>query len=478
MIAQSQSGTPRVLIVDDKPFNLDLLDQELEVLDYHIDMATSGEEALIIAEERPPDLILLDIMMPGMDGIETCRRLKECEATRKVPVIFMTALSDVDNKIDAFEAGGVDYVTKPFQVEEVLARVRAHIELVQTQRQLAERNRELQEEVEKHRSAQQTIEVLREEIETELKFEEVVGDSPVLKAALKMIEQVAVTDVLVLIQGDTGTGKELFARAIHGRSKRQNGPLIKLNCAAIPRDLVESELFGHEAGAFTGATKRRKGRFELADGGTLFLDEVGELSSEAQAKLLRVLQDHELERVGGTQSLKVDVRVVAATNRDLKQAIYNGDFREDLYYRLNVFPIRVPALRERKGDIALLTEHFMQIAARKLDKSFSSVEPASLKALENYDWPGNVRELQNVIDRAVILSPEPVLQIGDVFATEHSHDTLTGTLEEVQYKYIVQVLEETKWVIEGAPGAARRLGLNPSTLRGRMRKLGISKPEH
>ena len=478
MIAKSQAQTPRVLIVDDKPYNLDLLDQELEVLDYQIDMASSGEEALAMVQERPPDLILLDIMMPGMDGIETCRRFKEDEATRRIPIIFMTALSDVENKIDAFKAGGVDYVTKPFQVEEVLARVRAQIELVQTQKQLAERNSELEEEIEKHRSARQTIEVLREEIETELKFEEVVGKSAALVDALKLVEQVAATDVTVLIQGDTGTGKELFARAIHARSPRGKGPLIKLNCAALPRDLIESELFGHEAGAFTGATKRRKGRFELADGGTLFLDEVGELSAEAQAKLLRVLQEHELERVGGTDSLKVDVRVVAATNKDLRQAIDKDDFREDLYYRLNVFPITVPTLRERTGDVALLAEHFMNASAAKLGKSFSEIESASMKNLEGYHWPGNVRELQNVIDRAVVLSREPVLQISDVLAREPGTDAMTGTLEEVEYNHILGILEQTKWVIEGEQGAAKHLGLNPSTLRGRMRKLGISKPNN
>jgi DNA-binding NtrC family response regulator len=265
MTTASTSDRPRVLIVDDEPLNLELLSQELEVLGFEVDEARSGEEALQRTAEHPPDVILLDVMMPGMDGFEVCRRLKATQSTRDVRVIFMTALSELEDKITAFEVGGVDYVTKPFQVEEVLARVGTHVELRRTARELAERNRRLEEEIERHRRARQTIEYLREEIETELKFDEIVGESPVLSEALAQLDQVAKTDVTVLISGETGTGKELFARAIHDGSLRSGGPLIKVNCAALPRDLIESELFGHEEGAFTGATRRRKGRFELAD---------------------------------------------------------------------------------------------------------------------------------------------------------------------------------------------------------------------
>lgn len=469
----SDEGRPRALIVDDEPLNLELLGQELEGHGYQVDEARSGEEALRRTAEDPPDIILLDVMMPGMDGFEVCRRLKANAGTRDVPVIFMTALSDIEDKITAFETGGADYVTKPFQVEEVVARVGTHVELRRTARELVERNRHLEEEIERHRQARQTIEYLREEIQTELKFSEIVGESQALKHALGLLEQVANTAATVLISGETGTGKELFARAIHARSPRSNGPLIKVNCAALPHDLIESELFGHEKGAFTGAAQRRKGRFELADEGTIFLDEVSELSAEAQAKLLRVLQEHELERVGGTQSIAVNVRVIAATNSNLSEAVERGQFREDLFYRLNVFPIQIPALRERTGDVALLAHHFMAAAGRNFGRSLSGIAPASLAALECYSWPGNVRELQNVIDRAAILSRGDLLEIEDPLVGER-HGPV-GTLEEMERAHIARVLEETGWVIEGPHGAATLLGLKPSTLRGRMRKLGIAK---
>ena len=475
MKTSTMSKQPRILIVDDEPLNLELLRQELDVLGYVLDEARSGEEALQRAGETPPDVILLDIMMPGMDGFEVCRRLKISEGTRDVPVIFMTALSEIADKITAFEVGGVDYVTKPFQVEEVLARVGTHVELRRTTLELIERNQRLEEEIEQHQRARQTIEHLREEIQTELKIDEIIGESPVLKDALARLDQVAKTNATVLISGETGTGKELFARAIHDRSPRTGGSLIKVNCATLPRDLIESELFGHEEGAFTGAARRRKGRFELADEGTIFLDEVSELSLEAQAKLLRVLQEREFERVGGTKSITIDVRVIAATNQDLSEAVGAGKFRDDLYYRLNVFPIRVPALRERVGDVALLVRHFMDDAARKLGRTFTGVAPASLASLERYAWPGNVRELQNVVDRAAIVSSGPLLEIVDSF--DRGVRNAGGTLDEVERDYIVQVLEETNWVIEGPDGAAKRLGLNPSTLRGRMRKLGIAKSD-
>ena len=473
MKTPSMSHQPRVLIVDDEPLNLELLRQELEVLGYVLDEARSGEEALLRAGEQQPDVILLDIMMPGMDGFEVCRRLKISEGTREVPVIFMTALSEIADKITAFEAGGVDYVTKPFQVEEVLARVRTHVALRRTKLELIERNRRLEEEIERHQRARQTIEHLREEIQTELKFDEIVGESQVLKDALTLLDQVAKTDATVLISGEAGTGKELFARAIHDRSRRSDGSLIKVNCAALPRDLIESELFGHEEGAFTGAAGRRKGRFELADEGTIFLDEVSEISLEAQAKLLRVLQEREFERVGGAKSIAVDVRVIAATNQNLSEAVEAGKFRDDLYYRLNVFPIRVPALRERTGDVVLLLRHFMDDAARKLGRTFTGVAPGSLASLERYAWPGNVRELQNVVDRAAIVSSGPLLEVSDPF--DGGGRRTDGTLEDVEQAYIMQVLKETNWVIEGPNGAAKRLGLNASTLRGRMRKLGIAK---
>lgn len=466
---------PKVVIVDDEPLNLELISQELETLGYDIEAMHSGAEALPRVFLAPPDAILLDIMMPDMDGFEVCRRLKSNDATRDVPVIFMTALSELEHKITAFEAGGIDYVTKPFHVEELLARVSTHVALRRMSVALTDRNRMLEEEIEQHRRARQTIQYLREEIESEHGFDEIVGESAALRGILAQLDQVAGTDATVLLGGETGTGKELFARAIHDRSRRASGPLIKVNCAALPHDLIESELFGHEEGAFTGATHQRKGRFELAEGGTLFLDEVAELSTEAQAKLLRVLQEHEVERVGGTRSISVDVRMVAASNQELTAAVESGAFRSDLYYRLAVFPILVPPLRERRGDIALLAHHFTAATARKLGKHLSGIAPASLEALESYDWPGNVREMQNVIDRAAILSSGPLLDIGDALTGVRRPVGATGTLEEVERAHIVAVLGEANWVIEGPRGAAERLGLNPSTLRGRMRKLGVTK---
>jgi transcriptional regulator with GAF, ATPase, and Fis domain len=393
----------------------------------------------------------------------------------------MTALSDTQDKVKAFAVGGVDYITKPFKHEEVLARVRTHLNIRRLQRELMEKNAKLQQAIEAHQQAQATVRYLREEIKTEHNFEEIIGQSEVLKHVLQQVAQVANTDSTVLIHGETGTGKELIARAIHHRSARRDQPLIKLNCAALPCELLESELFGHEKGAFTGATQKRKGRFELAHQGTLFLDEVSELSLEAQAKLLRVLQEQEFERVGGAQTLRVDVRVIAATNRDLRSAVQQNIFRSDLYYRFAVFPVMMPPLREREGDIPLLAQHFLDKLARKLGKSLTGFTPDSLHKLAQHNWPGNIRELHNVLERAAILSPGPLVEIDQSMDVPlHSSDEYkppsTSTLEEVERNHIQQILVDTHWVIEGHRGAAALLGLNPSTLRHRMRKLGIRKP--
>jgi formate hydrogenlyase transcriptional activator len=306
-----------------------------------------------------------------------------------------------------------------------------------------------------------------------------LGDSPALRRVREQIAQVAPTDSTVLVQGETGTGKELVARALHEQSARRERPLIKLNCAALPRELVESELFGHEKGAFTGAVQQRRGRFELADGGTLFLDEVGELSLEAQAKLLRVLQEREFERVGGSRSLRVDVRVVAATNRDLQGEVAAARFRADLYFRLAVFPIVIPPLRDRRDDIPRLLEHFVARTARRLGRAVDGVSPAFLERARDHDWPGNVRELENLVERALIMWRGGALDGADLFASPatgaHPEPVAEASLDDVERSHIVRVLEGTSWKIEGDQGAARKLGLNPSTLRGRMRKLGIRK---
>ena len=318
---------------------------------------------------------------------------------------------------------------------------------------------------------------LEDEIRSECGFEEIIGRSAAIRAVLRQIETVAPTQSTVLIYGETGTGKELVARAIHERSPRCSNSFVKLNCAAIPTGLLESELFGHERGAFTGAIMQRLGRFELANRGTAFLDEIGEISLELQPKLLRVLQEREFERLGSTRTIKTDARLIAATNRDLAACIEERTFRADLFYRLNVFPIRVPSLRERPEDIPLLVRHFVQYFARKIHRVIDTIPSETMEALVRYSWPGNIRELQNLIEHSVIVSPGPVLQVPLAalqFQTAPAPDgTKRGTLEEAEREHILATLKETKWVISGPKGAAGRLGINRSTLQFRMKKLGI-----
>jgi formate hydrogenlyase transcriptional activator len=317
---------------------------------------------------------------------------------------------------------------------------------------------------------------LQEEIKSEHNFEEIIGQSALLREVLRKIEQVAPTDATVLIRGETGTGKELLARAVHDRSKRNNRPLVKVNCGSIPSGLVESELFGHEKGAFTGASQRRIGRFELAHGGTIFLDEVTELPPDTQVKLLRVLQEGEFERVGSSQTIKVDARVIAATNRHLKEAVGSGSFRADLFYRLDVFPLEVPPLRSRTQDIPLLVSFFLSRFATKLGKELRGVSLQSMERLTQYHWPGNVRELHNVIERAAVLAKGPIVPIDvSLLRADASAEAapVFDTLENVERNHILRVLTQTKWVIHGKKGAAEILGINPSTLRSRMEKLGI-----
>ena len=339
-------------------------------------------------------------------------------------------------------------------------------------------------------------EYLTREISAAHEFNEIIGQSPALHAVLDQIKLVARTDSTVLLLGETGTGKELIARAIHFSSPRKNRPLIKVNCAAIPAGFIDSRLFGHEKGAFTGALKRRVGRFELANGGSIFLDEIGDMSDDAQAKLLRVLQEHEVEPLGGHSSIKVDVRVIAATNRDLHERVSRGTFRDDLYYRLNVFPLRVPPLRERIEDIPLLARHFLSRYAAKIGRGLAQVPDDVMHHLLEYSWPGNVRELENVIERAVIVSTGPDLHLApdslpvpsafidnpppasSMSSRVTSENAKSGpmALVEVERNHIVAVLARTKWRIQGLNGAAHVLNLKPSTLRSRMKKLGISRP--
>jgi len=454
-----------VLVVDDEPLNVDLLEQELGAAGYQVLSAASGEAALVVAQKSQPDLVLLDVMMPGMDGYETCRRLKAAEPTRAIPVIFLTAVAE--DKARGFKAGAVDYVTKPFQTEELLARVGTHIAL----------RREIQAHARSRAAIQGMVDELRHDI---------IGESAPVRRLRESIARVAPTDSTVLIQGETGTGKELVARAIHAASARRERALVTVNCAAIPRELVESELFGHEKGAFTGATQQRRGRFELADGGTLFLDEVGELPLEAQAKLLRVLQEGEFDRVGGSRTMRADVRVIAATNRDLRAQVDAGRFRSDLYYRLNVFPIQVPPLRERREDIPVLVQHFAARAARRLGRPGEGVSPAFLDRAQRHRWPGNIRELENAIERAMLLADGhhiavDDLRLGDQAASGAPREAAsivkippTGIpLEEIERLALVEALKMSNWVQKDA---AELLAISPRVMNYKIKTLGIEFP--
>jgi formate hydrogenlyase transcriptional activator len=316
----------------------------------------------------------------------------------------------------------------------------------------------------------------RHEIKMKNKYENIIGQSDGLKYVLYKAEQVAPMNTTVLIQGETGTGKELIAAAIHNMSPRKDRPLITVNCSALPPNLIESELFGREKGAFTGADTRRVGRFEVADGSTFCLDEIGELPLEIQVKLLRVIQYNEFERLGSSHTIKVDVRIVATTNRDLEDEVKKGRFRQDLFYRLNVFPITVPPLRQRISDIPLMVNSFIERYARKFRKQITSIPKDTLKALQDYPWPGNVRELESIIERAIILCPGPVFQLADKLTFPQVSSGMK-TLEETERAQILRVLSETRWRIEGKKGASVILGIHPSTLRARMHKLGIVRPE-
>ncbi len=488
-MAEPETGDS-ILIVDDTPTNLEVLVDYFMDKGYEVFVASDGEGALEQLGYIDPDLVLLDVMMPGMDGFETCKRLKADPKLKDVPVIFMTALTDTSDKLKGFQAGAVDYITKPFHYEEVSARVSTHIRLRRLQHELERANASLEERV-----RQRTVELetaladverlkdqleaenlyLREELKLDHNFEEIVGNSRPLKKALRKVEQVAPTDSTVLILGETGTGKELFARAIHSLSQRKNRPLVKVNCAALPANLIEGELFGHEKGAFTGALTRRIGRFELADGGTILLDELGELPLELQAKLLRVLQEGEFERLGDPRTRTVDVRVIAATNRNLAESVEKGKFRSDLYFRLNVFPIELPALRERPGDLPVLVEHFVRRLGPKLGRRVERIPSAVSERLAAYTWPGNVRELMHCVERALIVSTGKSLELGDWSPSLGLSAETTGlvSLEEAQRQHIIKALKLTAGRVSGPRGAAKLLAINAKTLESRMKKLGI-----
>ncbi len=467
-----------VLVVDDESDNLDAFRFNFKRV-FQLHTAASGEEALAVLRQHDIAAIVTDQRMPKMSGLEF---LKAARALRPDAVgIILTAFTDVEVLIDAINLGHIyRYITKPWDAQEVKGVLTQAIERFSLRRE----NGRLREQLEQYAG------YLNREMHGEFDFGQIIGEAATLKEVLTKVEQVAPTHSTVLLRGETGTGKELVAHAIHINSPREAKPFVRVNCAALATGVLESELFGHEKGAFTGAVARRPGRFELADGGTLFLDEVGELPMDVQVKLLRVLQEREFERVGGTDTLQVDVRVVSATHRDLEAQIVDGKFREDLYYRLNVFPILLPPLRDRLEDLPRLVEHFVAKFNRTTGKTVRGFDPAAIGALTSYSWPGNVRELENVVERAIIVArgaevaatdldlgtraqrvlPTPAAGIPVALPAGGGSKPLQARLQEQERNEIVAAIERNTGNIAGA---ARALGINRSTLYYRLRKHGL-----
>jgi DNA-binding NtrC family response regulator len=408
----SEDITTKILIVDDVPANLRVLREVLEPEGYRIFGASNGDAALRIATRVLPDIILLDIVMPGMDGYEVCRRLKQNESTEHIPVIFITVRDENVSLVEGFRAGGVDYITKPFDEAELLVRVENHLKISRLTQELIQKNEELEKEIARRQQAEdarqradERFSLISRQETSRWGIEGFIGKSRTVRKILEDIPRLHHADTTgVLITGESGTGKELIARAIHSGGARANGPFIPVNCSAVPRELAESTFFGHVRGAFSGAATSRKGYFELADGGTLFLDEVGDMPLELQPKLLRVIEDGRVMPVGGSKERQVDVRIIAATNQSLTEKITEGAFREDLYFRLARFTVEVPPLRERKEDIPLLAQHFIGMFSVEMGVPQPDLSLEALNLLQSYHFPGNVRELKNVIEHALIKS--------------------------------------------------------------------------
>jgi len=444
---------PLILAVDDEA---DMLETFRSILakKYELITVTSGKEALKLLKEKDFSLVLLDIRMPEIDGLAVLREIKEEEP--QLEVIMVTASKDVASAVEAMKLGALDYITKPFEVKELQAVIEKALE----KRNLVRENL-----------------YLKETLKQATSFCDLIGQTPVMKKLFETIEKVAPTDSTVLIQGESGTGKEIVARAIHKKSKRAHKPFIAVNCAAIPENLLESELFGYERGAFTGALERKLGKFELAEGGTLFLDEIGCMPLAMQAKLLRVIEDRVVERLGGEKGIPVDVRIISATNIDFKKEIEKGTFRHDLYYRLNVIPIRLLPLRERKEDIPLFVQYFLNKFNQELNKKVKGFTPDALAILTNYDWPGNVRELQNFIERLVVLAQGSIITKEDLqlHSASELSETKGQTLKDALAYYEKQLIK--KALIESGNNrslAAKALGIPRSTLNSRIEALGIA----
>ncbi|MBI3783190.1 MAG: sigma-54-dependent Fis family transcriptional regulator [Deltaproteobacteria bacterium] len=449
----------RVLVIDDERKMRRVLQILLEKMGLQSIAAESGEEALAIFSESKVDLVLTDLRLPGIDGVAVLQRLREMDSD--VPVILLTAHATVQTAVDAMKLGAFDYLLKPFDVQAVEGVIRNALEM---RRQRTE-NR-----------------FLREQLGLDVGFESIIGTAPPMRAIFELIQQIAPTKTSVLITGETGTGKELVARAIHNLSPRRDKLFVPLNCAAIPADLLESELFGHTRGAFTGAQAERTGKFEVADGGTLFLDEIGDMAYALQAKLLRVLQEEVIERIGSNKSVKVDVRVVSSTNRDLATNMREGRFREDLFYRLNVFHLHLPPLRERRSDIGALAASFVADFGEELGKGALTLAADVVPHLEQYEWPGNVRELRNLMERAAVLCDGkevslplvrlllPVVSANDPAESTSNGFRLDSAVEEVERKLILRVLGTTN---DNKAEAARLLGVSERTLWYKLKRYGL-----
>jgi len=480
----SHNDSP-ICVVDDDASMREALRNLILSEGLRVETFASAEDFLAGPPADGPRCLVLDVQLPGLSGLDLQEELTSADV--RVPIIFLTGRGDIPMSVRAMKAGAMEFFTKPIDDQLLLRAIRRGIARDEgaphSQRKIAQEDfGDMCGTSAVLRSLAAENVHLHEEIRTDPNFEGIVGEAKALKHVLKLAQIVAPTDSTVLILGETGTGKELIARAIHDRSGRREHNFVKVNCAAIPSSLLESELFGHEKGAFTGAIERRTGRFEAANGGTLFLDEVGEIPLELQPKLLRVLQEQEFERVGGSKTMKVDVRVVAATNRDLAGMVKEQRFRDDLYYRLNVFPIEVPPLRERAEDIPALVRYFVHRFARRMKRRIEIIPSEALEAMERYAWPGNVRELANLIERATILSPGPTLKVplGELIPIRPPAEPARGdgatTLEELERAHILRVLDQVNWVVGGPRGAAARLGMNRTTLHSRMNRFGITRP--
>jgi len=453
MANENENRNIRILIVDDEFSVRNSLTAWFEDEGYTVDVAANGKEALAKLAEHPWDIFFLDLKMPGMSGLELQKKIIEINPDSTIVII--TAYASVESAVEAMQTGAYDYLSKPFDPDYLGLLVRNIIE-----------RKNLKEETAN----------LKKTIEGVYTTKEIIGESPGIKKMLEDIRAVADTGSTVLIRGESGTGKELVARAIHANSRRRYAPIVTINCGALPESILESELFGHEKGAFTGAQYARKGKFEMADGGTIFLDEIGNISPKIQMELLRVLEDKKFFRLGGSKEIKADFRTIAATNQNLETAMAKGDFRDDLFYRLNVFVIEIPPLRKRRDDIPRLAQHFLKIYTSQMNKPVSRISPAAMKLLIDYDWPGNVRELENAIERAVVICKSDEIQPDDFPFSQPQREEEQPTddsLEALQRQHIKKILDQTGWNISKAAVA---LQIDRVTLYNKINKYNLKKP--